>query len=145
MSLHYISPDILKNYWHRHFTDNNWITVILNFPTKKIFTYFQYFRKICQRTQSKRRIFEGFCVCFKSCIWKTLVESDHVFLMLKKKDLGLTFFAKNVQTLLKRIDNTFKSLALQEEWLTDIFQYWSKSFRYSFASKNSENPSHSNT
>ena len=46
--------------------------------------------------QSKRRILEVVCVCFKRCIWKTsIAKSNHLFFILEKKNLGLTFWAKN--------------------------------------------------
>ena len=69
------------------------------------------------------------------------VKSNHLFFILEKKNLGLTFWAKNVLTLLKRITGTFKCLALPRK-ITDFFQYCNqKSFclRYSSASKTSEN------
>ena len=64
--------------------------------------------------QSKRRILEGVCVSVKSCIWKTfIVKYIHLFFIFEKKNyFSLTFCAKNFLTLLKRITDTFKCLAL---------------------------------
>ena len=77
---------------------------------------FNISEKSTRELQSKRRILEGFCVCFKSCIWKTSkVKSNHLFSIYEKKNLGLTFWAKNFMTLLKRITDTFKYLALPKQ------------------------------
>ena len=96
--------------------------VILNFPTKNKFTYyFQYFRR---ELQSNRRILKGVCVYFKSRICKTfIVKSNHLF-------FGLT--------LLKRITDAFKCLALRQRitnWYFSVLQVTVILLRYSSASK----------
>ena len=75
------------------------ITVILNF---------QYFRR---EPQSKCRILKGVCVYFESYVWKTFIlQSYHLFFSL---------------TLLKRITDTFKCLALPKSitnWYISLLQ-----------------------
>ena len=92
------------------------ITVILKCPAKSIFIIFNISEKSTRELQFKRRILEGFCVCVKSCIWKTCkVKSNHLFFILEKENLG-----KKCPALLKRITDTFKCLALTKKLLTDF-------------------------
>ena len=89
---------------------------------------FNILEKSTSEPQSKRRILAGFWVCFKSCIWKTsTAKSNHTFFILEKKDLDLTFLAKNILALLKRITDTLKRISLPKT-ITDIFQCCKNSF-----------------
>ena len=86
MSLHYICPDNLNRL--------ELIIVIINFPTKNIFTYyFQYFKKIYKRATVQASYFGRILRLFDFA--KTSkVRSNHLFFILEKKNLGLTFWAK---------------------------------------------------
>ena len=115
------------------------ITVkLINFPAKNLFTYFfQHFKKICKRTTVQGSYFGRILRLFDFA--KTSkVKSDHIFFILKKKNLGLTFWAKKCPDLLKK---NYWHFALPRN-ITDFFQYCKrKSFclSYSSASENSKN------
>ena len=141
MNLHYSYPDNLKNQPHRYFS-LELITCNSKF-SKKIYSLiiFNISENSTRELQFKRRIMEGFRVCFKNCIWKTSkVKSNRLFFILEKNNLGWNFWAKNVLTLLKRITDTFTCLALPRKITNFIQCCKQKSFclRYSSASKNSE-------
>ena len=91
MSLHYICSDNLKtNLIDISLTGNdNCTSKLSNKKYIHLFTIFNISEKSTRELQSKRRTLKGFCVCFKSCIWKTSkVKSNHLFFILDKKILG---------------------------------------------------------
>ena len=117
------------------------ITVILNFPTKNIVTYllFSVFQKHLPENYSSSVLFWKNFVLGLKVVYGELLKSNLIIFssILRKRTL-----AKNVLTLLKRITDTFKCLALPKKLLTDFFQCCrQKSFcsRCSSVSKNSEN------
>ena len=64
---------------------------------------FNISEKSIRTPHTKRRILEGFCVCFISCIWKTsVVKSNHLFFIFEKKGLTLDILGKRGPDTLKK-------------------------------------------